>query len=84
MPRPFRDLCGVSELHRGFYWPQIEKYLFDCREEWDGSCERHIQKVKHLIFHHHKGPRIVAIYFLTLGIPSVSYQYALVATDLFT
>lgn len=77
----------LSMLRRSFYWLQMEKRVRD----WTTSCERCVR---------HKGRgdgqaplspvlthaplQTVAVDFLTLGRPADSYQYILVATDLFT
>ncbi|CAI5693980.1 unnamed protein product [Oreochromis niloticus] len=77
----------LSMLRRGFYWLQMEKRVRD----WTASCERCVRHKGHgdgkaplVPVFTHAPLQIVAVDFLTLSRPADSYQYILVATDMFT
>ena len=77
----------LSVLRRSVYWPQMEKDLL----AWTATCERCIRRKGRLEgkaplvpFNAHAPLQTVAMDFLTLSRPTDSYQYILVATDVFT
>lgn len=76
-----------SILRRSFYWPQMERDA----TQWMASCERCVLRKARLegraplVPIVTKAPlEILAVDYLTLSRPNDTYQYILVATDLFT